>query len=111
MKLNNLIYCNDHIDKHIDWVGHRIIFRGTIPHDEKIFSLFEPYTEWINKGRTQNQVALGLKIAVASDQFGFIWGYWVMQDAAIAVPFADEMLSHYTISSISLDKGFWSANN
>jgi len=114
MKLNNLIYFKDHIDKHVDLVRRRIIFQETIPHAEKIFSLFEPYTEWINKGKTRNQVELGLRIAVATDQFGFILGYRVMQqeqDVDIAVRFATALLSQYNIASISFDKGFWSPEN
>ena len=114
MKLNNLIYFKDHIDKHIDLVRRRIIFQETIPHDEKIFSLFEPYTEWIKKGKTRHQVELGLRIAVATDQYGFILGYRVMhqqQDVDIAVPFAKALLSQYAIASISFDKGFWSPKN
>ena len=95
-------------------MGHRIIFRGTIPHDEKMFSLFEPYTEWIKKGKIRHPVELGLNIAIASDQFGFILGCRVMQqkqDVDIAVPFANELLSQYNIDSISFDKGFWSPEN
>jgi IS5 family transposase len=89
-------------------------FQETIPHDEKIFSLFEPYTEWIKKGKIRNQVELGLRIAVATDQYGFILGYRVMQqeqDVDIAVPFAQELLCQYAIASISFDKGFWSPKN
>jgi IS5 family transposase len=114
IKLYELIYFKDHIDKHIDLVRRRIIFQETIPHDEKIFSLFEPYTEWIKKGKIRNQVELGLRIAVATDQYGFILGYRVMQheqDVDIAVPFAKELLSQYAIASISFDKGFWSPKN
>jgi hypothetical protein len=44
MKLNNLIYFKDQLDKHVDLVRRRIMFRETIPHDEKIF-LFENYSD------------------------------------------------------------------
>jgi len=114
MKLNNLIYFKGQLDKHIDLVRRRIIFKETIAHDEKIFSLFEPYTEWIKKGKIRNEVELGLRIAVATDQFGLILGYRVMQqqqDVDIAVPFAKALLSQYAIASISFDKGFWSPKN
>jgi len=114
IKLYELIYFTGHIDKHIDLVRRRIIFQEVIPHDAKIFSVFEPYTEWIKKGKTRNQVELGLRIAVATDQNGFILGYRVMQqeqDVDIAIPFAKELLSQYAIASISFDKGFWSPTN
>ena len=39
------------------------IFNGEIiPHDEKTFSLYKPYTEWINKGKAGVPVELGVKV-------------------------------------------------
>ena len=76
--------------------------------------MFEPYTEWIKKGKAGNKVELGLRIAVATDQYGFILSHRVMQkeqDVDIAVPFAQELIDKYDIDSLSYDKGFWSPKN
>jgi len=35
--------------KHIDLVDTRIIKGQTIGHDEKLFSIFETFTEWLTK--------------------------------------------------------------
>jgi IS5 family transposase len=113
-KFNDLLYFEGHLDTHIDLVRRRIIYRETIPHDEKVFSLFEPYTEWIKKGKAGNNVELGLRIAVATDQDGFILSHKVMQkeqDVEIVVPFAKELIEKYDIASLSYDKGCWSPKN
>jgi len=112
--LAELGYYHDHLKKHIDLVHRRLILIQSIPHHEKVFSLFEPQTEWISKGKAGTPVELGLRIAVATDQFGFMLGYRVMQheqDGDIAVPFARQLLERYSIASLSYDKGFWSRLN
>lgn len=113
-KFNDLLYFEEHLDTHINLVRRRIIYRENILHEEKVFSLFEPYTEWIKKGKAGNKVELGLRIAVATDQDGFILAHRVMQqqqDVDIAVPFAKELIDNYDINSLSYDKGCWSPKN
>jgi len=113
-KFDKLLYFEQHLNTHIDLVRRRIIYQETIPHAEKIFSLFEPYTEWIKKGKAGDKVELGLRIAVASDQYGFILRHRVVekeQDVEIAVPFTKELVDRYEIASASYDKGFWSPQN
>ena len=102
------------LDKHIDLVHRRIILGEKIPHKEKMFSLFEPYTEWINKGKGGNRVELGLNVAICTDQYGFILHHRVLEkehDVDVAVPIADYLLERRNTRSISFDKGFWSKEN
>ena len=40
-----------HGDRQVDQIRRRVIEGETIPHDEKVFSLFQPHTEWISKGK------------------------------------------------------------
>ncbi len=40
------------LDKHLDLVERRLLNEETIPSHEKVFSLFEPHTEWIQKGKS-----------------------------------------------------------
>jgi IS5 family transposase len=111
---NKLTYFKEHLDKHIDLVRRRLIWGESIPHAEKVFSLFEPYTEWIKKGKIRNEVELGLRIAIATDQRGFVLDYRVMQneqDVDITVPLSLRLLGRYSINSLSFDKGFWSPQN
>jgi len=109
-----LSYFHGHLEKHIDLVHRRLVLGESISHSEKVFSLFEPNTEWISKGKAGTPVELGLRIAVAADQFGFILGHRIMQgeqDIDIAVPFFLDLLMRFLIASVSCDKGFWSHPN
>ena len=102
------------MEKHIDLVDRRILKGETIPHEEKLFSVFETYTEWIKKGKMRPSVELGKKLAITTDQFGLIVDYQLMeqeQDRDIVIEVADRVLSKYKIASWSFDKGFWRKEN
>ena len=112
--LESLRYYEQMLQKHIDLVERRIIKGEKIPHEEKVFSIFEPYTEWIQKGKGGKAVELGLKIAVGTDQYGFILTHKVMkkqQDVEVAVPMVKKIKEQYDVESVSFDKGFWSPSN
>jgi transposase, IS5 family len=40
-----------HAKRQIDQIERRVMKGEAIPHEEKVFSLFEPHTEWISKGK------------------------------------------------------------
>jgi hypothetical protein len=56
------------LNKHIDLVERRLLKGETIPQAEKMFSIFEPYTEWITKGKLRPSVELGKKVNLTTDQ-------------------------------------------
>jgi hypothetical protein len=102
------------MDKHIDLVERRIIKGEQIPHEEKLFSIFETYTELIKKGKLRPNVELGKKLAITTDQYGLIVDYQLMndeQDRDIVIELADRLLRRYNIASWSFDKGFWRTEN
>ena len=102
------------LDKHIDLVERRLIKGEKIPHEEKLFSLFEQYTEWITKGKSRPSVELGKKLSITTDQFGLIIDYHIMEnesDSEIVLSTADRVLSKYIITSWSFDKGYWHKDN
>lgn len=112
--LKELRYYEEMMDKHIDLVERRLIKGEKIPHADKIFSIFETYTEWINKGKSGNKVELGLKVTVCTDQFGFVVHHRVMQkeeDVETAVLIVMKIKESYQIGSVSFDKGYWSKGN
>jgi len=45
----------------IDLIERRILNEEKIPHSEKVFSVFESWTKWINKGKAGNKIELGKK--------------------------------------------------
>ena len=104
----------DLLDKHIDLVERRLIMKEKIPHEEKMFSLFEQYTEWITKGKSRPNVELGKKLSITTDQFGLIIDYHIMEnesDSKIVLSTADRVLLKYNIFSWSFDKGYWHKDN
>ncbi len=101
--------------RQIHLIIRRVFEDQVIPHNEKIFSLFEPHTEWISKGKARVPVELGLRVCVLQDQFGFTLHHCVMvreTDEQMAVPMAKEAQQRFpSMNQISYDKGFWSPDN
>lgn len=99
----------------IDQIQRRVLQGEVILHEAKIFSLFEPHTEWISKGKAGVPQELGLKVCVVEDQYGFILHHRVMQkeqDVDIAVIMAKTAKQKFpSLSSCSFDKGFHSPDN
>lgn len=113
--LESIDYFINHAEKQIDLIRRRVVQGEKIPHGEKVFSVFEPHTEWIAKGKAGVPVELGLRVAVMEDEFGFILNYKVMQnqtDDQIAVSIVQQTKEKYPdFSSCSFDKGFHSPSN
>ena len=111
-ELISIEYFQTMLIKHIDLVQRRLIKEEKIPHEEKVFSLFEPHTEWINKGKTNPSVEIGHKLLVTTDQFNLILHCKVMDqtvDQKETLPLACDLFRIYgenTFKSISFDKGF-----
>lgn len=109
---NALAYFAGMLDKHVDLVERRLVRGETIPSAEKVYSIFEPHTEWITKGKLRPNVELGHRLLVATDQHQLIQDYDVpVGEAEVdqSVPVADRLLGRYgvgSIASLSFDKGF-----
>jgi hypothetical protein len=107
-----LNYFHQMLEKHIDLVHRRLVNGETIPHEEKIFSVFEPWVEWICKGKAHKPVELGKLTCIASDQWHFILDWWVADhqtDSQMLLPVIDRIRQYYEkLSGISSDKGFFS---
>ena len=107
-----LAYFHAMLDKHLDLVARRLLHEETIPAHEKVFSLFEPQTEWIQKGKQRPNVELGHRLLLATDQQQLIQDYAVLLKAAEvdqSIPVADRLLGRYgagSVASLSFDKGF-----
>jgi len=114
-KINLIEGYISHAKRQINQIEQRLIADKTIAHKDKVFSLFEPHTEWISKGKAGVPVELGLKVCIVKDQFGFILHHQVMEhqtDDQIAVSIMKAAKERFSdIVSCSFDKGFHSKNN
>ena len=112
-----LAYFHGMLDKHLDLVARRLLRAETIPAQEKVFSLFEPHTEWIQKGKQRPNVELGHRLLIATDQHQLIQDYAVPVggvDVDQSVPVTDRLLARYgvgSLASLSFDKGFTRAED
>ncbi len=104
-----------HADRQIDQIRRRVLEGERIPHDEKVFSIFEPHTEWIVKGKAGVPVELGLKVCVLEDQYQFILHHQVMEkttDDQVVVSLVSEARERFVdLATCSFDKGFHSPAN
>ena len=105
-------YFHQMMKKFNDLVERRLVKGEKIPHEEKIYSLFEPHTQWINKGKFRPEVELGHKLLITTEEHGLILDYKVLEqlnDAEEVLPLADRLFERYgegSIASLSVDKGF-----
>ena len=110
LRREQLDYFHTMMIKQLDLVERRLLGGQKIAHAEKIFSLFEPHTEFIKKGKLFPPVELGHRVLLTTDQHELILDYRVMEqpnEAEEVVPLADRLLSRYPrIASLSFDKGF-----
>jgi len=104
-----------HAERQIDQIHRRIVLDEKIPHEEKVFSIFEPHTEWISKGKAGVPQELGLGVCVLKDQYGFILYHQVLEqqtDEKVAVAMAQGAKDRFeNIVGCSFDKGFYSPEN
>ena len=107
----------DYAVKMIDLTRRRLLNDEIIPAAEKIYSIFEPHTEWITKGKLNKKVELGHLLLITTDQYQFIADYKIMegQKDASQIPSLVERIKQkfkdQKIYSHSFDKGFYSKDN
>jgi hypothetical protein len=104
-----------HATRQIEQIERRVLKGEKIPHEEKVFSLFQPHTEWISKGKAGVPVELGLRVCIMEDSHGFILHHQVMQnktDDKVAIDMVTATQAKFpSFNACSFDKGFHSRNN
>ena len=101
-ELNGFI---QHAHRQIDQIDRRVLQGERIAHEEKVFSLFQPHTEWISKGKAGVPVELGLRVCIMEDGDRFILHHLVMEkttDDQVAIAMVDETkqrFPHYVPSA------------
>ena len=104
-----------HARRQLDQVERRLLRDETIPHEEKVFSLFEDHTRWVSKGKAGTPVELGVPVALIQDQYQFILHHrvlWKGEDVDVAVTMVEEAQGRYRqLRVCSFDRGFHSPAN
>jgi len=105
----DLRYYAKMLSTHIELVERRLIERETIPHDEKIFSIFQPWTELLKKGKSHPPCEFGKNLAPASDHYHLIVDWELADgraDSELIEDIAERLRQTYQIQSWSTDRGF-----
>ena len=94
----------------------RVLHGEKIANAEKIFSVFEPHTEPIKRGKQPQPIQFGHKVLVIEDGAGFVCHYRVLeageQDADVVVPEMTKLKERVPgLQSASFDRGFHSPAN
>ena len=113
--INKIMYFVMHAVRQIDQIDRRLLKGETIPQNEKVFSIFEPHTRWISKGKAGRPVELGVPVCIIEDPYQFILHHevmWTGSDVDFAVPIVEitkELFPDFCAASF--DRGFHSPAN
>lgn len=115
--LEELVYWHA-VTTHVGGTARRRVLEGEqVPNSDKLFSLFEPDTELIKRGKASQPIQFGHKIFVVEDALGFICHYKVMalgtDDRDILIPEMKVLCQRLRgrIRRASFDRGFHSPDN
>lgn len=115
--MTELSQYNHYLNHQMNLVERRLLKGEAIPAQEKIYSIFEPHTEWITKGKMHPSVELGHLLLITTDQHHFIVDYKVLEnekDVQQVESLTQRIQTNFpgkSIYSHSFDKGFYSKLN
>jgi IS5 family transposase len=100
-----------------DQARRRVLAEETVANDEKLFSVFEPETQLIKRGKVPQPVEFGHRVLVIEDGAGFVCHYAILprgaEDREVLVGEMTQVQRrlHGRIRSASFDRGFHSPEN
>jgi transposase, IS5 family len=97
-------------------VRERLVYDRDVESVDRLYSIFEPHTELIYRGKARARIEFGHRILVTEDSVGFIIDAQVMpngqQDREAAVPLVTRLKAqHPNLTRVSFDRGFHSPTN
>jgi IS5 family transposase len=100
-------------EKVIDQASRRILAGEKVPNAEKLFSLFEPHTELLIRGKATKPIEFGHMILLQQVEEKFITGYQVFERRPRDASLVDSILKNHQSTfgqlpeSFTADKGFY----
>ena len=101
------------IEKVIDQASRRVLAGEKVPNAEKLFSLFEPHTELLIRGKVAKPIEFGHMILLQQVEEKFITGYQVFEHRPNDASLVDSILKRHQRTfgqlpeSFTADKGFY----
>jgi transposase, IS5 family len=115
--VKELLHYVDLTAKVCDTAWRRVLEGEVVPHEEKIFSIFEPHTELIKRGKQPVAIQFGHNVLVIEDAVGFVVDYRVVAngvlDQELVVPVMKKLQKRFAgrIKSASFDRAFHTPEN
>ena len=100
-----------------DQARRRVLQDETLSNDEKLFSVFEPQTQLIMRGKTPQPVEFGHRFLVIEDGVGFVCHYTILphgvEDRDVVVAEMKQLQARLEgrVRRASFDRGFHSPEN
>jgi IS5 family transposase len=104
-------------DRVIDQSRRRVLLGEKVPTEEKIYSIFEPHTDLIKRGKSQKPVEFGHKVFLAESAQGLITDYQVLDGNPSDTDHVQSSLDRHKQTFgippelCATDRGFFSAEN
>jgi IS5 family transposase len=104
-------------EKVCDNARRRVLQGETLANEDKIFSIYEPHTELIKRGKQPNPIQFGHNVLVIEDAEGFVVDYRVVDngvlDQDLVIPVMKELQERFAgrIKSASFDRAFHTPDN
>lgn len=101
----------------IDQTRRRVLQGETVPPEEKVYSIFEPHTDLIKRGKTLKPVEFGHKVFLAESGHGWITDYRVLEGNPVDSVHVQASLDRHkeTFDQVpewyATDRGFYSPEN
>ena len=104
-------------DRVIDQTRRRVIDGEQVPAEEKVYSIFEPHTDLIKRGKARKPVEFGHKVFLAESAQGLITDYQVLDGNPADTNQVQgslerhQQIFHCAPDLYASDRGFYSAEN
>lgn len=104
-------------EKVLNTATRRIVRGESVPNQEKIFSIHEPHTELIRRGKAATPIQYGRNVLVVEDTLGFLCDYRIVprntHEKEIVVDVLKDLQERHdgAIREASFDCGFHSPEN
>jgi IS5 family transposase len=104
-------------DRVIDQTHRRVLEGETVPAEEKLYSIFEPHTDLIKRGKTLKPVEFGHKVFLAESSHGLITDYRILDGNPVDSDHVQASLDHHqktfqhSPEDYAADRGFYSVEN
>lgn len=105
------------VERVADTARRRVIDGESVPHSDKLFSVFEPHTQLYKRGKAGEPIQFGRQVLVFEDAAGFLVRGVLMHrdegdaDAAVRETKALQETFDEQVQRLSLDRGFHSPEN